>query len=212
MITPSPLDDPSPRPPKPWKLTYWGGNFTSAQATNKAFPHLKNVDSLYPLSQVKVGQTVWVVHVQGEIKQNHLIELEIVLGKQVQIMSTQPSGSVILAIQGNHLGIGADLAQHIFVSETPCLNLPESALPMTYLYEMPLGARGNIVGYDQKLRGYQGKLTAKGLIPSTQFTLLRVFSEGDGVEIEIQGSSVRLSKQEANALVVEEVKVFNEFC
>ena len=209
MVTP--INDPSSRPPKPWKLTYWGGNFTPEQATNKAFPHLKNVDLLYPLSQVKVGQTVWVIYIQGESKQSHLIELELVLGKQVQIMSTQPSGSVILVVQGNHLGIGADLAKHIFVSENPSLNRREVTLPVTYLREMPLGAEGNVVGYDQKLRGYQGKLIAMGLIPFTQFTLLRVFSEGNWVEIELHGTSVRLSMQEADALVVEEIKFFDVF-
>lgn len=76
----------------------------------------------------------------------------------------------------------------------------------TYLREMTVGTVGQVVGYDKALRGYKGKLLAMGLTPGTQFTIVRVAPEGDPIEIQLRGFPLSLRKQEADALVVEEVE------
>ncbi len=76
----------------------------------------------------------------------------------------------------------------------------------TYLREMPVATVGRVVGYDKVLSGYKGKLISMGLTPGTEFTVIRVGSFGDAVEIQVRGLNLNLRQQEAEALVVEEVE------
>ena len=75
----------------------------------------------------------------------------------------------------------------------------------THLRDLPVGARGRVVGYDKAFRGYKGKLLSMGLTPGTEFTVIRHAPLGDPVEIEVRGFKLSLRKQEAEALCVEEV-------
>jgi ferrous iron transport protein A len=73
------------------------------------------------------------------------------------------------------------------------------------LHDMLPGMTGRVVGYEQAYRGYIGKLTSLGLVPGAEFMTIRIDSASGAVEINVQGWNVRLRKQEANALIVEEV-------
>ena len=48
-------------------------------------------------------------------------------------------------------------------------------------------------------------LIALGLIPGTEFTLVRAAPLGDPIEIEFRGFALSLRKHEANILTIEEV-------
>ena len=80
-----------------------------------------------------------------------------------------------------------------------------STITTTYLRDMPAGTIGRLVGYDKAFGGYRGKLVSLGLTPGTEFTVISVGFGGDLVEIKVQGVNLSLPKQEADALVVEEV-------
>ena len=79
------------------------------------------------------------------------------------------------------------------------------AIATTYLRDMPSNTMVRIVGYDKAFGGYRGKLLSMGLTPGTKFTLIRVGFGGEPVEIEIGGINLKLRKQEADALVIEEL-------
>ena len=79
------------------------------------------------------------------------------------------------------------------------------AIATTYLRDLPSNTMGRIVGYDKAFAGYRGKLLSMGLTPGTKFTLIRVGFAGEPVVIEVEGINLKLRKQEADALVVEEL-------
>jgi ferrous iron transport protein A len=103
-------------------------------------------------------------------------------------------------VKDSRLGIGAEIAENILVKD-----IPREDEIRTYVKEMPVGTVGRIVGYEQVMRGYKGKLLSMGLTPGTEFTVVRVAPLGDPIEIVVRGFHLSLRKQEADALVVEEV-------
>ncbi|MEM8779070.1 MAG: FeoA family protein [Cyanobacteria bacterium P01_G01_bin.49] len=74
----------------------------------------------------------------------------------------------------------------------------------TYLRELPIGAKGYIVGYDKIFRGYQGRLLSMGLKPGTEFILVRQASRTWPLMIEVRGNLLKLNQPEADALCIEE--------
>jgi ferrous iron transport protein A len=76
---------------------------------------------------------------------------------------------------------------------------------MTYLKNLPVGAKGHIVGYDKAFRGYIGKLFSMGLKPGTEFTVIRQAFFEYPLQIEVAGNLLNLYKPEAEALCVEEL-------
>lgn len=76
----------------------------------------------------------------------------------------------------------------------------------TSVRELSLGSVAVIVGYDKAYGGYIGKLTALGLTPDTQFIVLDRFTQEKSVSILLSEKVVQLSKPEADALCVEEIK------
>ncbi|MGD2180185.1 FeoA family protein [Lusitaniella coriacea] len=84
---------------------------------------------------------------------------------------------------------------------------PETAMEaetIGHLKSMAVGTVGRVVGYDKALSGYRGRLLSMGLLPGTEFMLLRVASLDDTIDILVSDRYLRLRKPEADALVVEE--------
>lgn len=163
----------------------------------------------FPLARAAVGARVWVIGFQGKGGMNRLLSMGLTTGVELQIMSSQPSGSVVVAIQGSRLGLGAGMAQKILVSDRKPTDPKEEkkmgAETTMQLRDMAPGTVGRVVGYDKTFSGYKGKLLSMGLTPGTEFLVIRVAPLGDPVEINIRGFYLSLRKQEADALVVEEV-------
>ncbi len=76
----------------------------------------------------------------------------------------------------------------------------------TSVRELSLGFVAIIVGYDKAYGGYIGKLTALGLTPGRKFIVLDRSSQEQSVVILLSEKVIRLSKPEANALCVEEMR------
>lgn len=71
------------------------------------------------------------------------------------------------------------------------------------LAHMPPGARGRVVGYASPSRPYLRRLLAMGLVPGTEFTVVRRAPLGDPVEIEVLGFLLSLRADEAAGLTIE---------
>ena len=171
------------------------------------FSPVQTEETTLPLAKTKAGDRVWIVGVEESRKTSRLLDFGLIDGAELQVISCLSSGSVIVDLQGRHLGLGANTACQILVTKEPMMGKSRMAdvNPSTYLRDLPVGARGYVVGFDRVFLGYTGKLVAMGLKPGTVFTVLRhAFSHL--VEIEGQGL-ISLQKQEADALCVEEVEV-----
>ena len=57
----------------------------------------------------------------------------------------------------------------------------------TRLRDMPIGARGRVVGFEKGQRAYRHKLLAMGLTPGSEFQVVRHAPLGDPVEISVRG-------------------------
>ena len=76
----------------------------------------------------------------------------------------------------------------------------------TSVRELSLGSVAVIVGYDKAYGGYIGKLTALGLTPGKKFIVLERFQQGKSIALLLSEKVIHLSKPEADALCVEEIK------
>ena len=73
------------------------------------------------------------------------------------------------------------------------------------LSELVIGEKAKILGLSRESKAYRRKLLAMGMLPGTEFTLVRVAPLGDPVEIKVRGFSLSLRKNEAKAIRVERV-------
>lgn len=165
----------------------------------------------FPLFRANVGDRVRIVGIIDKGGTSHLLSLGLTPGNELTIVSRAPSGSMVVALQDNRIGLGAGMAHTILVTEvinSVCTS--NQAKPMdreinTYLRNLPVGCRGRIVGYEQVTGGYKGRLLAMGLTPGTEFTVIRHTSLGDVIEIEVQAGLLSLRKHEADVLCIEEL-------
>ncbi len=161
------------------------------------------------LGTSRVGDRLWVVGFKGKGGISRLLSLGLIPGTEITVVSCTQEGSVIVTVGDNRIGLGAGMAQRIMVTDNPISRRGKernmSTNTSTHLRDLPVGARGRVVGYERAFRGYKGKLLSMGLTPGTEFTVIRHAPLGDPVEIEVRGFKLSLRKQEAEALCVEEV-------
>jgi ferrous iron transport protein A len=196
-------EDPPDRPKKGWRFSFWGGSEVTAE---NGIPSAQPGDT-YPLSLATPDKTLWIAGFQGKGGINRLLGMGLAPGISLTVINSQPSGSVLVAIGDNRIALGAEIAGCILVSDRS----PNPAAEVrTYLRDMLPGTDGYVVGYDKVMRGYKGKLLSMGLTPGTRFTVIRVAPLGDPIEIQVRGFHLSLRKQEADALVVEEINAETE--
>lgn len=73
------------------------------------------------------------------------------------------------------------------------------------LSDLTIGSKARIIALAAGEKTYRHRLISMGLIPGTEFTVLRVAPLGDPVEICVRGFALSLRKNEANILQLEEV-------
>lgn len=73
------------------------------------------------------------------------------------------------------------------------------------LSEMKVGNRGRIVKVHAGEKVYRQRLMAMGLLPGTEFEVLRIAPLGDPIEIKVRGFALSLRKNEATILQIEGV-------
>ncbi len=72
--------------------------------------------------------------------------------------------------------------------------------------ELKIGQIARIRSFGSGEKNYRKQLISLGLIPGTEFTVLRMAPLGDPIEILVRGFTLSLRKMEANMLQIEEVK------
>ncbi len=80
---------------------------------------------------------------------------------------------------------------------------------MLTLSDLKVGDRVKILGFNpaSSQTAYLQRLLAMGLVPDTEFTVIRVAPLGDPVEIRVHNFSLCIRKQEAAILQLERVGV-----
>ena len=99
-----------------WKFDFFNESSDGQIDMEEVRPTVKDNNS-YPLSQTTVGQKVWLVGFQGKGGINRLLGMGLTPGAQLQIISAQPSGSILVAIEDNRIGVGSGMANKILVSD-----------------------------------------------------------------------------------------------
>ena len=189
---------------KAWGFTFFGGTDTHKVQSSIA-PHTNQTS--FPLTMANVGDRVWIVELNGEDGfARRLMDMGLTLGCELQIVSRTSSGSVVVGIQDNRIGLGAEMARQVIVTTIPPTNRRQNSKINTKLRNLAVGCRGRVVGYEQTARAYREKLLAMGLTPGCEFTVTRHAPLGDPIEIEVRGFHLSLRKDEADALQVEEVQ------
>jgi ferrous iron transport protein A len=223
--------------PPGWTVTFVGGSpdddaiapgdrsTTLASPVDSHSPTPRGVQ--LPLAMTTMGDRVWVVQIKGGHRMvRRLTDLGIVQGSEVTVVSRTASGSVIVALQGCRIGLGAGMAHRVMVttvepdvtpqvpsnpqappSEPPPVvngDADMTTTPLT-LGALAVGQSGRIVGYESGGRAYRGKLLSMGLTPGTQFTVTRQAPMGDPVDVEVRGYHLSLRKGEAATLKVEPI-------
>lgn len=90
---------------------------THSAEENLSSTDRREVGGAFPLSMVAIGERVEVIGFAGGQGFTHrLTSMGIVAGAVVRVISRTDSGSVVLAIQDNRLGLGAGMAHKVRVT------------------------------------------------------------------------------------------------
>ncbi len=190
---------------KGWSFTYFGQTPEPDSEVNQPAS-----SSTFPLTKATSRTQVWVVGFRGKGGISRLLGMGLTPGTALQILSVQQTGSVVVAIADNRLGLGAGMAAQIMVTDQPITTQEERQMEnqsqnqtVTFLRDLLPGTGGRVKGYEKAYRAYKSKLLSMGLTPGTEFTVIRVAPLGDPIEINVRGFNLSLRKQEAEALIVE---------
>lgn len=207
-----------------WNVTFIGGTADIQDSPPEAVVASTTIASegaRLPLAMAAVGDRVWIVQIKGGRRLvRRLTDVGIVQGREVTVISRAASGSVIVALQGCRIGLGAGMAHRVVVttvpqerdptvSDQPSTQLKQGGpvMPATtvHLGALTVGQSGRILGYEKTHRAYREKLLSMGLTPGTHFRVTRQAPMGDPIEIEVRGFKLSLRKGEAAALQVETI-------
>jgi Fe2+ transport system protein FeoA/Mn-dependent DtxR family transcriptional regulator len=117
-------------------------------------------------------------------------------GRDVEVLQKDP-GLLQLRVGENKVPIAPEVARHISVFSTPALPLP--------LGELPVHSRGRVV----EIRGagkHQRRMLDMGFVPGAEVVVLRTAPLGDPVEYRIKGTQVSMRRQDADTVLVEELR------
>lgn len=169
-----------------------------------------------PLSTMQVGDRVRIVSLNCGEANNRLMGMGFMPDVVLDVVSRTATGSVIVALQDQRLGLGAEMAQKIRVIEAEAqlderTNSPKTR--MTTMQTIPqastvklrdaaIGSKLRVIGYEPTARDYKRKLLAMGLTPGTELRVTRHAPLGDPTEIEVRDFHLSLRKNEADALIV----------
>ncbi|MBV8882803.1 MAG: ferrous iron transport protein A [Chroococcidiopsidaceae cyanobacterium CP_BM_RX_35] len=173
--------------------------------------------SIVPLTMTKAGARVRIVELCCDGANNRLRGMGLILGAELTVIGRTAGGAVVVAMQDQRLGLGADMAGNIqviqadFASEitiTKHTNSERSYIsmmsptPVLRLRDLAVGSTACVAGYEATARSYKRKLLAMGLTPGTEFTVTRHAPLGDPIEVKVRGFCLSLRKDEADALLV----------
>ncbi len=74
-------------------------------------------EQLFPLSSTQIGDRVVLAQIlSGQNMAHHLRKMGLTLGSEVQVISKTRSGSVIICIQDEQIGLGSGMANQVMVT------------------------------------------------------------------------------------------------
>lgn len=186
-----------------WEFSFLGesGEVDSSIDPSDALP---SPDS-FTLSEANVGDRLWIVGLTRQSGFKRLQGMGLIPGVELRVLSRLSSGSVVLAVRDDRLGLDAGMAGKIFVSKSNQNTSGMEVPTHKSLKDFTVGEKGKVIGYNSTVGSYKKKLLAMGLTPGTEFTVNRHAPLGDPVEIGVRGFNLSLRKAEADALVVEEL-------
>ncbi|MGG6295573.1 FeoA family protein [Leptolyngbya sp. AN02str] len=175
-----------------------------------------------PLSVMQTGDRVQIVSLNCGDANNRFIGMGLMPGVELEVISCTSTGSVIVALQDQRLGLGFKMAQRIrvidvaqipnghpdfFSNRMTTMQTTSSALSSVEictvkLRDVAIGATLRVVGYEPTARDYKRKLLAMGLTPGTELQVKRHAPLGDPTEVTVRGFQLSLRKAEADALIV----------
>lgn len=103
-----------------WNISFLGGSVDrddTLEAVPEAAAVVPSSGPRLPLAMTAVGDRVWVVQVKGGRQLlRRLTDMGIVQGRELTIVSRAESGSVIVALPGCRIGLGAGMAHRVVVT------------------------------------------------------------------------------------------------
>ncbi|GAB4341950.1 MAG: FeoA family protein [Leptolyngbyaceae cyanobacterium] len=172
--------------------------------------------TMLPLSSQRSGALVRIVSLNCGESNNRLMGIGLMPDAILEVISRSDTGSVIVALQDQRLGLGAEIAQRIQVIDAatpPSERRSPSTARMTTVQTTPqvsmlklrdaaIGSVLRVIGYEPTTRDYKRKLLAMGLTPGTELRVTRHAPLGDPTEIQVRDFHLSLRKDEADALIV----------
>jgi Fe2+ transport system protein FeoA len=125
-----------------------------------------------------------------------LVALGLEPGVDVVVVDREPD-LLRLQIDGTSFPLASAAAQHVAVVPLPALAVE--------LGELQAGSRAQVV----EIRGagkHQRRLLDMGFVPGAGVSVIRRAPLGDPVEYQIKGTAVALRREDANTILVEELK------
>ncbi len=170
--------------------------------------------SLMPLVKARVGDRLWIAGYESKDGIERLLGMGLAPGMGIEVVQNL-AGNFLIALGETRIGIDAGMAKRILVSDKPfdylveVQEVNEMESSVTTLRDLEVNQQGKVARFeatdDPTKKAYKRKLLAMGLTPGTEFTVTRVAPLGDPVEIKVRGFKLSLRKDEAAALVVEEL-------
>jgi ferrous iron transport protein A len=170
--------------------------------------------SIMALTKAQVGDRVWIAGYKSKDGINRLLGMGLAPGMGIQVLQNL-AGNLVVGVGDSRIGIDDGMAKRILVSDQPFDYLVEvqevkdMETQQKTLKDLQVNQQGKVVRYattdSSTQKAYKKKLLAMGLTPGTEFTVTHVAPLGDPVEIRVRGFKLSLRKDEAAALVVEEL-------
>ncbi|MGF1541705.1 MAG: ferrous iron transport protein A [Pleurocapsa sp.] len=184
------------------------------QSSFKEGENYRQQRSMMPLAKAQVGDRLWIAGYESKEGINRLLGMGLAPGMEIEVVQNL-AGNLVVAIGETRIGIDGGMAKRILVSDKPfdylveVQEVNEMESSVTTLRDLQVNQQGKVTRYeatdDPTQKAYKRKLLAMGLTPGTEFTVTRVAPLGDPVEIKVRGFKLSLRKDEAAALVVEEL-------
>jgi ferrous iron transport protein A len=170
--------------------------------------------SILPLAKAQVGDQLWIASYESKDGINRLLGMGLAPGMKIKVLQNL-AGNIVVGVGDTRIGIDDGMAKRILVSDQPfdylveVEEVNEMETSATTLRDLQVHQQGKVARFEAMdsatKKAYKQKLLAMGLTPGTEFTVTRVAPLGDPVEILVRGFKLSLRKDEAAALVVEEL-------
>ena len=170
--------------------------------------------SLMPLAKAQLGDRLWIAGYESKEGIERLLGMGLAPGMEIEVVQNL-AGNLVVAVGETRIGIDGGMAKRILVSDKPfdylveVQEVNEMESSATTLKDLQVNQQAKVARFeatdDPTKKAYKRKLLAMGLTPGTEFTVTRVAPLGDPVEIKVRGFKLSLRKDEAAALVVEEL-------